>query len=162
DVHQNRLLPLQSAHCFARSLPGIDHRHYTTPARGGPRASAVARVGVLCHDRLRRGRAAHRRLLKAPGGSLAMDVSRRNFIRLGTAGRVAGGALTGHAGEAAPVVLAQAGQPAPTGFDPADPALKYELVIANGEVLDPSQGLRGKRDIGIKYGQVAAVAPSIA
>jgi dihydroorotase len=28
-------------------------------------------------------------------------------------------------------------------------------------VLDPSQRLRGKRDIGIKYGQIAAVAPSI-
>jgi dihydroorotase len=90
-----------------------------------------------------------------------MDVSRRNFIRLSTSAAVAGGALGGHAGEAAPVMLAQAGQPSPTGFDPADPGLKYELVIANGEVLDPSQRLRGKRDIGIKYGQVAAVAPSI-
>jgi len=47
------------------------------------------------------------------------------------------------------------------GFDPSDPALKYELVIAGGEVLDPSQNLRGKRDIGIKYGQIAAIAPGI-
>src|SRR5207249_5835748 len=63
----------------------------------------------------------------------------------------------------APVQLAQAGggAPSPRGFDPADPALKYELVVANGDVLDPSQNLRGKRDIGIKYGQIAAIAPSI-
>jgi len=65
------------------------------------------------------------------------------------------------AGETAPVLVAQAGQPMPMGFDPGDPALKYELVIAGGEVLDPSQNLRGKRDIGIKYGQIAAIAPGI-
>ena len=91
-----------------------------------------------------------------------MDVSRRSFIRLSTGAAVAGGALGAGPAEAAPVMLAQAGAPSPTGFNPADPALKYELVIANGEVLDPSQGLRGKRDIGIKFGQIAAVAPSIA
>jgi hypothetical protein len=32
--------------------------------------------------------------------------------------------------------------------------------VANGEVLDASQRLHGKRDIGIKYGQIA-VASSI-
>jgi dihydroorotase len=90
-----------------------------------------------------------------------MDVSRRNFIKVSTSAVVAGGALGVQAGEAAPVMLAQAGAPSPRGFDPADPALKYELVIAGGEVLDPSQKLRARRDVGIKFGQIAAVASSI-
>lgn len=34
-------------------------------------------------------------------------------------------------------------------------------MIANGDVLDPSQRLRGRMDVGIRYGQIAAVAPSI-
>jgi dihydroorotase len=54
-------------------------------------------------------------------------------------------------------MLAQAG-PTPRGFDPGDATLKYDLVIANADVLDPSQRLRGKRDIGIKNGQVAALS----
>ena len=89
-----------------------------------------------------------------------MDLSRRDFIVSGSA--VAVGAAT--PGQAqAPIQLAQAagGAPSPRGFDPADPALKYDLVVANGEVLDPSQKLRGKRDIGIRHGQIAAIAPSI-
>ncbi len=90
-----------------------------------------------------------------------MNVSRRDFIKLSTSAAVAGGAMGAPAGETAPVLVAQAGQPMPMGFDPGDPALKYELVIAGGEVLDPSQNLRGKRDIGIKYGQIAAIAPGI-
>ena len=89
-----------------------------------------------------------------------MDLSRRDFLVSGSA--AAGGALAGPAHAPAPVVLAQAtGAPAPRGFDPADPGLKYELVVANGNVLDPSQRLRGKFDIGIKNGQVAAVAVGI-
>src|SRR5258706_4780143 len=38
---------------------------------------------------------------------------------------------------------------------------KFDLVIKGGEVLDPSQKLRGVRDIGIRYGVVEAVEPSI-
>jgi dihydroorotase len=38
---------------------------------------------------------------------------------------------------------------------------KFDLLIRNGEVLDPSQGLRGKRDVGIRFGVVEAVEPSI-
>ncbi|HEY2992769.1 MAG TPA: amidohydrolase/deacetylase family metallohydrolase [Methylomirabilota bacterium] len=89
-----------------------------------------------------------------------MDLSRRDFIVSGSV--AAAGAVT-PAQAQTPIQLAQAagGAPAPRGFDPADPALKYELVIANGDVLDPSQKLHGKRDIGIRYGQIAAVAPSI-
>src|SRR5215831_16363246 len=39
---------------------------------------------------------------------------------------------------------------------------KFDLVIKGGDVLDPSQGLRGPRDIGIRYGVVEAVEPEIA
>jgi len=86
-----------------------------------------------------------------------MDLSRRDFLASGTL--AAGASLAGppSAGAAAPVMLAQAG-PAPRGFNPADPALKYDLVIANADVLDPSQTLRGKRDIGIKNGQIAVLS----
>ena len=113
-----------------------------------------------------------------------MDVSRRDLIKLGTTA-AAGGLLAAQvaqaqapaAGAQAPAAAAQAPaaaaqapaaaaqmmmQPAPVGFNPADPVLKFDLIIANGDVLDPSQRLRGKRDIGIKNGQVAAVAATIA
>ena len=91
-----------------------------------------------------------------------MDVSRRNFI-VSTSAAAAGATLAAQTptSAAAPVLLAQAGAPAPHGFDPKDPALKYDLVIANGEVLDPSQKLRGKRDIGIKHGQIAGIETSV-
>ena len=89
-----------------------------------------------------------------------MDLSRRDFLVSSSA--AAAGAVA-PAQAQAPVLVAQAGGgPTPRGFDPNDPALKYELVVANGDVLDPSQKLRGKRDIGIRYGQIAAIAPSIA
>src|SRR5438445_1082042 len=83
-----------------------------------------------------------------------MDLTRRDFLASGTL--AAGVSLTG-APATAPVMLAQAG-PTPRGFDPADATLKYDLVIANADVLDPSQRLRGKRDLGLKNGQVAALA----
>jgi dihydroorotase len=90
-----------------------------------------------------------------------MGLSRRDFIRSTTAA-AAGAAVAGPAGtHATQLQLAQVTGASPRGFDPADPALKYELVVANGEVLDPSQRLRGTRDIGIKYGQIGAIAPSI-
>jgi dihydroorotase len=90
-----------------------------------------------------------------------MDLSRRDLL-FSTAAIASAGVTTGDAyGQPGTVRIAQAGSLAPRGFDPADPALKYELVIANGEVLDPSQKLRGKRDVGIRFGQIAAIAPSI-
>src|SRR5438309_11066017 len=61
--------------------------------------------------------------------------------------------------------LATAGSFALTAVskDPADAAMgpndKFDLVIKGGDVLDPSQSLRGKRDIGIRYGVSAAMAP---
>jgi dihydroorotase len=38
---------------------------------------------------------------------------------------------------------------------------KFDLLIKGGEVLDPSQRLRGIRDVGIRFGVVEAVEPSI-
>jgi dihydroorotase len=39
---------------------------------------------------------------------------------------------------------------------------KFDLLVKGGEVLDPSQNLRGKRDIGIRFGVVEAVEADIA
>ena len=92
-----------------------------------------------------------------------MDVSRRDFIRIGTSaasGAVASAAVT-QASAQAPQLLTATGRPLARGFDPDDPNLRFDLVIANGEVIDPSQGLRGVRDLGIVNGQIAAIAPSI-
>ena len=61
------------------------------------------------------------------------DTSRREF--LGSAASFAlGCAIAG---------------PARAAMGPDD---KFDLVIKGGDVLDPSQSLRGKRDIGIRYG----------
>src|SRR6201995_909300 len=38
---------------------------------------------------------------------------------------------------------------------------KFDLVIKGGDVLDPSQSLRGKRDIGIRWGVIEAVEADI-
>ncbi len=38
---------------------------------------------------------------------------------------------------------------------------KFDLVIKGGDVLDPSQSLRGKRDIGIRWGVIEAIENEI-
>nr|WP_155262409.1 amidohydrolase/deacetylase family metallohydrolase [Bradyrhizobium sp. BR2003] len=38
---------------------------------------------------------------------------------------------------------------------------KFDLVIKNGDVIDPSQSLRGKRDIGIRWGIIEAIEDEI-
>ena len=38
---------------------------------------------------------------------------------------------------------------------------KFDLVIKGGEIIDPSQSLRAKRDIGIRFGVIEAVEPDI-
>jgi dihydroorotase len=50
---------------------------------------------------------------------------------------------------ACPVTFAVAGQ-------------RFDLVIHGGELVDPSQGLRGRRDLGIRWGRIAAIEPQIA
>jgi dihydroorotase len=91
-----------------------------------------------------------------------MDVSRREFLVSGTS--AAGATVLAQA--VSQPALAQpvtpGSKPVPVGFNPADPALKFDLVIAGGTVLDPGQKLSGKMDVGIKNGQIAAIAPSIA
>src|SRR3954447_26578060 len=48
--------------------------------------------------------------------------------------------------------------PARAALGPND---KYDLVIKGGDVLDPSQSLRGKRDIGIRFGRIEALEADI-
>src|SRR3954447_25379802 len=71
-------------------------------------------------------------------------VSRRHFL-----------ALTGSAAAAS---LSAGPSPVQAAMGPAD---KFDLVIKGGEVLDPSQSLRGKRDVGIRWGVVEAVEADI-
>src|ERR1700719_2725880 len=71
-------------------------------------------------------------------------LSRRHFL-----------ALTG---SAAATTLSGSATPAGAAMGPAD---KIDLVIKGGDVLDPSQSLRGKRDIGIRWGVVEAIEPEI-
>ncbi|MDF0495126.1 amidohydrolase/deacetylase family metallohydrolase [Bradyrhizobium yuanmingense] len=68
-------------------------------------------------------------------------LSRRDFLALSTS--------------AAAVGLAA---PARGAIGPND---KYDLVIRGGEVLDPSQSLRARRDIGIRWGTIEAVQETI-
>src|SRR3954470_15033543 len=44
---------------------------------------------------------------------------------------------------------------------PMGPNDKFDLVVKGGEVLDPSQSLRAKRDIGIRYGLIEALDADI-
>ena len=48
--------------------------------------------------------------------------------------------------------------PALAAMGPDD---KFDLVIKGGDVLDPSQSLRGRRDIGIRYGLIEAIEADI-
>jgi dihydroorotase len=50
------------------------------------------------------------------------------------------------------------GGPARAAMRPDD---KFDLLIKGGDVLDPSQSLRGRRDIGIRYGVVEALEAEI-
>src|SRR3954462_2959360 len=50
------------------------------------------------------------------------------------------------------------GMPAHAAMGPND---KFDLVVKGGDVLDPSQNLRGRRDIGIRFGVIEAVEPDI-
>jgi len=65
-------------------------------------------------------------------------------------------ALTGSA--AAAVLSGRVTTPAGAAMGPAD---KFDLVIKGGDVLDPSQSLRGKRDIGLRWGVIEAIEPEI-
>src|ERR1043166_5316897 len=70
-----------------------------------------------------------------------MKISRRHFLASSSTLAFVGALGTGHA-----------------SMGPND---KFDLVIKGGDVLDPSQSLRGKRDIGIRFGLIEAVEPDI-
>ena len=42
-----------------------------------------------------------------------------------------------------------------------EPASTYDLLITGGTVIDPSQGLRARRDVAVRNGQIVAVTESI-
>jgi dihydroorotase len=71
-------------------------------------------------------------------------LSRRNFL-----------ALTG---SAAAATMGGFATSASAAMGPND---KFDLVIKGGDVLDPSQSLRGKRDIGIRWGAIEAIENEI-
>ena len=73
------------------------------------------------------------------------DQSRRQFLRNSASG----------------LALAATGlgpSPARAAMGPGD---KFDLLIKGGEVLDPSQNLRAKRDIGIRFGVIEALESDI-
>jgi dihydroorotase len=74
--------------------------------------------------------------------SISRDISRRDFLT--TAGSVA--------------LAAGLGAPARAAMGPND---KFDLVVKGGDVLDPSQSLRGRRDVGIRFGLIEAVEADI-
>jgi dihydroorotase len=41
------------------------------------------------------------------------------------------------------------------------PAMLYDLLLTDGEVLDPGAGLKGRMDVGITGGKIAAVGPNL-
>src|ERR1700694_4120997 len=72
-------------------------------------------------------------------------LSRRNFLSL--TGSAAGAVMSGRLTTSTEAAMG--------------PADKFDLVIKGGDVLDPSQSLRGKRDIGIRWGVIEAVEAEI-
>lgn len=87
-----------------------------------------------------------------------MSVSRRTFIAANAAASVG---LTAGAGAQSAAAAERDKQPLPLAFDPNDPNLKYDLLVTGGTVIDPAAKLHARRDVAIKNGQIAAVAPSI-
>ena len=63
------------------------------------------------------------------------------------------------AGSASAAAVMTSGLPAWAAMGPND---KFDLLVKGAEVLDPSQNLRAKRDIGIRYGLIEALEGDIA
>ncbi len=95
------------------------------------------------------------------------EVSRRDFLKVSAAGVAAAvGASVERAPRTAEARALAWGDAAPgVGVDHVaaqpTPGQKYDLVIRGGEMVDPSQGLRGFRDVAIHNGRIAAVEASI-
>jgi len=92
-----------------------------------------------------------------------MHPSRRTFLKTSAAGAAA--AAFGAGSEPVSIVEAQVTPQVPSlpeaAFQPM-PGQKYDFLIKGGEVLDPSQGLRGRRDVAIHNGRISSVAPDVA
>lgn len=89
---------------------------------------------------------------------MELSQSRRTFLKGSAAVAVS---LTGSMEAPAGSVAEQEAPTAPSAaFQPA-PGKKYDLLIKGGEVVDPSQSLRGRRDIAIHNGRIAAVETDI-
>ena len=80
-----------------------------------------------------------------PGGHAMSILSRRDFLA-GSSSVALGTAAVG------------LGFPARAAMGPDD---KFDLLIKGGELLDPSQALRARRDIGIRYGLIEALEADI-
>src|SRR5712691_9347062 len=88
-----------------------------------------------------------------------MDPSRRSFLKGSAASAVA---LSMAAEAGSPSAAAQDAATVPAGaFQPA-PGKKFDLLIKGGEVIDPSRSVRGRRDVAIHNGRIAAVESDIA
>ena len=74
-----------------------------------------------------------------------LDVSRRQFLSYSASG----------------LALAAAGASSSVAFAAMGPYDKFDLVVKGGEVLDPSQNLRARRVIGIRFGVVEALEADI-
>ena len=74
-----------------------------------------------------------------------LDVSRRQFLSYPASG----------------LTLAAAGASSPGALAAMGPDDKFDLVVKGGEVLDPSQNLRARRDIGIRFGVIEALEADI-
>ena len=74
-----------------------------------------------------------------------LDVSRRQFLSYSASG----------------LALAAAGASGSAAFAAMGPNDKFDLVVKGGEVLDPSQNLRARRDIGIRFGAIEALEADI-
>jgi len=87
------------------------------------------------------------------------EFTRRDFVKISAAGATASalGALNAAPADAQTRGAAERGLhvPRPTGDQ------KYDLLIQGGEVIDPGQSLRGKRDIAIFHGRISAVEAQI-
>jgi dihydroorotase len=87
-----------------------------------------------------------------------MDPSRRSFLK-GSAAAAVAFSTAAEAGSTA--MAAQQAAAVPLGtFQPA-PGKKFDLLIKGGEVIDPAQSLRGRRDIAIHNGRIAVVESDI-
>src|SRR5262249_26076036 len=83
-----------------------------------------------------------RSLIFQPGGGHMTGQGRRRFV-VGMGAALAAGGLS---------VAVRA------AMGPQD---KFDLVIKGGEVFDPSQNLRAKRDVGMRFGKIEALEADI-